>query len=76
VFVLAVFVHAVSDLKLAALVPVIAGLAPALLADRDPERTRDLSAALGDSRADAIRARTVMVCGMQWSCCCSLPFAR
>lgn len=53
------------DLRLGFVLILLAVRLPADLADRAPEDGRQLRAALGISRADAVRARTVLTCAGQ-----------
>lgn len=57
-----VLIAAVLDARLGVLAILLAVRLPADLADRVPEEGRQLRAALGISRAEAVRARTLMVC--------------
>lgn len=50
------------DVRLGAVAILLAAHLPADLADRVPEEGRQLRAALGISRAEAVRARTLVVC--------------
>lgn len=53
------------DTRLGVIAILLAARLPADLADRSAEEGRQLRSALGVSRADAVRARTVMVCAGQ-----------
>jgi len=60
-----VLIAVVADLRFGVVGIVLAARLPADLADRVPEDGRQLRSALGISRADAVRARTLVVCGGQ-----------
>lgn len=60
-----VLVAVVADLRLGVVAILLAARLPADLADRVPEDGRQLRSSLGISRADAVRARTLVVCGGQ-----------
>ncbi|MGO1408929.1 MAG: hypothetical protein ACTHV2_11130 [Brachybacterium sp.] len=55
----------VLDVRLGWVALLLAARLPADLADRFPDEGRQLRSALGISRADAVRARTLVVCGGQ-----------